>query len=167
MRIMSVKLDAELIPILEKIADPEIPVLSILDLGIVLRAEKISNTEVEIDITPTYTGCPAMDMIKDTIKATFLDEGFDVVTVKLLLTPAWSSDWMSTEGKLKLKKYGIAPPVESTNDKSFLMNGDKIVPCPLCQSNNTELISLFGSTACKSLYKCLDCKEPFDYFKCH
>ena len=164
---MSVNISQELLPILENITDPEIPVISILDLGIVLRAEKISDTIIEIDITPTYTGCPAMDMIKETIIATFKEEGYDTVKVNLLLTPAWSTDWISEAGKLKLKKYGIAPPVESTNDKSFLLNENKIVPCPQCNSGNTELISLFGSTACKSMYRCLDCKEPFDYFKCH
>ena len=164
---MSVNISQELIPILENITDPEIPVISILDLGIVLRAEKISDTIIEIDITPTYTGCPAMDMIKETIIATFKEEGYDTVKVNLLLTPAWSTDWISEAGKLKLKKYGIAPPVESTNDKSFLLNENKTVPCPQCNSGNTELISLFGSTACKSMYRCLDCKEPFDYFKCH
>ena len=164
---MSVNIDKDLIPILQTISDPEIPVLTILDMGIVLKAIKAESGSITIDITPTYTGCPAMDMITTNIKAGFEDAGYRNVVVNLVLSPAWTTDWMSEEGKQKLKEYGIAPPVEKTNDKSFLLNETKVVPCPRCLSNHTELISLFGSTACKSLYKCLDCKEPFDYFKCH
>ncbi len=159
-------IDRTLLPILESICDPEIPVISIIEMGIVHEA-KIENGTVCIVITPTYTGCPAMDMIAVNIKSGFQDAGFKNVNVELVLSPTWSTDDMTAEGKEKLRKYGIAPPVEKTTDKSFLMNENKIVQCPLCNSYNTTLISIFGSTACKALYKCLDCKEPFDYFKCH
>jgi ring-1,2-phenylacetyl-CoA epoxidase subunit PaaD len=159
-------IDTGLLPILENIFDPEVPVISILDLGIVHEANIIDG-KVKIVITPTYTGCPAMDMITVNIKAAFQDAGYQAVEVLLVLSPIWTTDNMSEAGKEKLRKYGIAPPVEKTTDKSFLMFEDKIVPCPLCNSNHTQQVSLFGSTACKSMYKCLDCKEPFDYFKCH
>ncbi len=161
---MVVNLDSELREILEKVKDPEVPVLSILDLGIV---REITNTSdlITIKITPTYTGCPAMDMIAVDIKAIFQEHGYQNVEVDLVLSPAWTTDWISENGKRKLKEYGIAPPVHSS-DKTVLI-GDKIIPCPQCDSENTQMISQFGSTACKALYKCLDCKEPFDYFKCH
>lgn len=145
---------------LENIKDPEVPVLSIIDLGIV-RDIKWNEDELEIVITSTYTGCPAMDMITAEIYAQLNTLGFKKVKVTQSLSPAWTTDWMSEEGKRKLKEYGIAPP-----DKRFAIPKDG-VECPLCQSQKTKLISEFGSTACKALYQCDDCKEPFDYFKCH
>lgn len=153
--------------ILSTIPDPEVPVISIVDLGIV-RDIKITSNEVEIIITPTYTGCPAMDMISTSIKAVLENEGFSKVKVTSVLSPAWTTDWMSEEGKQKLMAYGIAPPnkkqIVCTTD---LFIQDEAVACPRCSSYNTILVSRFGSTACKALYKCNDCKEPFDYFKCH
>lgn len=146
--------------ILETVTDPEIPVLTIADMGIV-RDIKINNTEVEVVITPTYTGCPAMDMIAMNIKLALIENGYSNIKITSVLSPAWTTDWMSEEGKRKLKKYGIAAP-----DKRFAIAADG-VECPLCNSTNTKLISEFGSTACKALYQCNDCKEPFDYFKCH
>lgn len=150
---------------LEKIKDPEIPVLSIIDLGIVrevkLQSPPSGDGGIEIVITSTYTGCPAMDMITAEIYAQLNTLGFKKVKVTQSLSPAWTTDWMSEEGKRKLKEYGIAPP-----DKRFTIPKDG-VECPLCHSNNTRLVSEFGSTACKALYQCNDCKEPFDYFKCH
>lgn len=152
--------------ILETVKDPEIPVISILDLGIVREVRK-TNGKVEIDITPTYSGCPALDVIPVMIQEAMQSNGYENVQVKNILSPAWSTDWISENGLQKLKEYGIAPPVEKTSDKSFLSDEPKVVPCPLCTSENTRLVSQFGSTPCKAAYQCNDCKEPFDYFKCH
>jgi ring-1,2-phenylacetyl-CoA epoxidase subunit PaaD len=152
--------------ILETVCDPEVPVLTIIDLGIV-RAVNISNSSssgdggIEVIITPTYTGCPAMDMITMDIKMKLLEHGYKNIKVTHILSPAWTTEWMSEEGKRKLKEYGIAAP-----DKKFTIPKDG-VECPQCNSTNTKLLSEFGSTACKALYQCNDCKEPFDYFKCH
>ncbi len=150
--------------ILGSVYDPEIPVLSILDLGIV-REVNVNDENVEIAITPTYSGCPAMDVISMNIRLALIREGFTSIKISQQLSPAWTTDWMTQSGKDKLKSYGIAPPVSKTFDRNYLEN--LVVECPLCHSKNTRLISQFGSTACKALYQCLDCKEPFDYFKCH
>jgi ring-1,2-phenylacetyl-CoA epoxidase subunit PaaD len=147
--------------ILQTVADPEVPVLTILDLGIV-RDVKIDDEVVEVIITPTYTGCPAMDMISMDIKLKLLENGFKKFKITSVLSPAWTTDWMSEEGKQKLKEYGIAPPHSRADDTT-----DPVIECPQCNSTNTKLISQFGSTACKALYQCQVCKEPFDYFKCH
>ncbi len=158
----------EIWKILEQVADPEIPVLTIADLGIIrdvrplpASPEREGEPGYEIIITPTYTGCPAMDMIAMNIKLALLENGYQKVKVTSVLAPAWTTDWMSEDGKRKLKEYGIAAP-----DKKFTIPEDG-VECPLCNSTNTRLISEFGSTACKALYQCNDCKEPFDFFKCH
>ncbi len=150
--------------ILGTVNDPEIPVLSVIDLGII-REVKIHDQFLEVLITPTYSGCPAMDMISMNIRIALIKEGFTNIKITRQLSPAWTTDWMSETGKDKLKSYGIAPPSGKTFDKDYLEN--VIVECPLCHSKNTKLISQFGSTSCKALYKCMDCKEPFDYFKCH
>ena len=152
--------------VLRQVTDPEIPVLTIQDLGI-YQGFEIEGDKIIVKITPTYTGCPAMDMIAVNVKSAMQDAGYDKVEVKLVLSPTWTTDMISEEGLQKMKDYGIAPPVEKTTDKSFISGQKKIVPCPQCESKNTEMISHFGSTACKALYKCLDCKEPFDYFKCY
>ncbi len=152
--------------ILEEVTDPEIPVLTIIDLGIV-RDVKIDGEEIEVIITPTYSGCPAMNMIEVNIKAVLQEKGFHPIKVTTILSPAWTTDWLSEAGREKLTKYGIAPPVQGAYDKSALFSAERVVPCPHCNSSNTSMISLFGSTACKSLYKCNSCLEPFDYFKCH
>jgi ring-1,2-phenylacetyl-CoA epoxidase subunit PaaD len=152
--------EKKILQILETISDPEIPVLTIHDLGI-LRGVVVKNDEVEVIITPTYTGCPAMDMITMDIKMRLLENGYKKIRVTSVLSPAWTTDWMSEAGKKKLKDYGIAAP-----DKRFTIPKDG-VECPQCNSFNTKLISEFGSTACKALYQCNECKEPFDYFKCH
>jgi ring-1,2-phenylacetyl-CoA epoxidase subunit PaaD len=157
--------------ILEQISDPEIPVLSIVDLGIVRDVEVSPSPLVqkgqgaEVFITPTYSGCPAMDMIAMNIRMELLQHGFKNVKITEQLSPAWTTDWMTEEGKAKLKLYGIAPPVGKVIDQQFLE--DVKVECPQCHSKNTKLLSEFGSTACKALFQCQDCKEPFDYFKCH
>lgn len=151
--------------ILEDVVDPEIPVLTIQDLGILRNVEWVDGRLV-ITITPTYSGCPAMHMIETEIEKTLKNAGYDNVLVKSVLSPAWTTDWMSEEGRKKLEDYGIAPPVHTSADKKVLLGINKHVRCPRCKSENTEMKSQFGSTACKSLYVCLNCKEPFDYFKC-
>jgi ring-1,2-phenylacetyl-CoA epoxidase subunit PaaD len=152
--------------LLEQVTDPEIPVLTVLDMGIIRKVSYIEGSIVII-MTPTYSGCPAMNMIEVDIKAVLQDNGFNNVIVNTVLSPAWSTDWLSEEGKKKLLKYGIAPPQGKVIDKSELFPENKKIACPQCTSENTEMLSQFGSTACKALYQCLDCKEPFDYFKCH
>jgi ring-1,2-phenylacetyl-CoA epoxidase subunit PaaD len=149
----------KILSILEEVCDPEVPVLSILDLGIV-RDVKITDEETEVVITPTYSGCPAMDAISIDIRLKLLEHGYKKIKITSILSPAWTTDWMTETGKRKLKAYGIAPPQYSNK-------GDENIECPQCHSTNTKLLSQFGSTACKALYQCLDCKEPFDYFKCH
>ncbi len=149
--------------ILETVKDPEVPVLSVVDLG-VIRAVALEEQQVRVTITPTYTGCPAMDMISMHIKMALNAAGYQT-TIQTVLSPAWTTDWITENGKQQLKAYGIAPPVGKSFDQTYLE--DLIVPCPQCNSTHTVLVSQFGSTACKALYKCEECKEPFDYFKCH
>lgn len=148
------------------VVDPEIPVLSIADLGI-LRKVDVAGSEVTVTITPTYSGCPAMDAIRDDLHAAFKKEGYADVHVDLVLAPAWTTDWMSEAGKQKLQEYGIAPP--SGNSRAGGHSGpirlSLAVKCPQCNSLNTKELTRFGSTSCKALYVCQDCKEPFDYFK--
>lgn len=149
---------------ISNIPDPEIPVISIADLGMLRRVEYRDENYI-VTITPTYTACPAMKMIEDEIIEKLHKQNVDNVKVDLVYTPAWTTDWISEAAKLKLRKYGISPPQHSSCSKVFV--SDKSVACPRCNSKNTEVISKFGSTACKSLYKCNSCKEPFEYFKCH
>jgi ring-1,2-phenylacetyl-CoA epoxidase subunit PaaD len=157
--------------ILETVTDPEVPVLTILDLGIVrdvILSTPSGDGGIEIIITPTYSGCPAMDMIAMNIRLALAEHGYKNVTVTTVLSPAWTTDWMTEDGKQKLKAYGIAPPnpkQQVCNDKLFA--AAEAVQCPHCNSHHTKRISEFGSTACKALYQCEECKEPFDYFKCH
>lgn len=151
--------------LLEEVTDPEVPVLSILDLGIVRNVKvtgPITDPLVEITITPTYSGCPAMDMIATNIRMMLLSQGFKHITIINVLAPAWTTDWMTEAGKDKLRAYGIAAPHRLSNS-----NEQDIIHCPQCNSADTKLLSQFGSTACKALYQCTSCKEPFDYFKCH
>ncbi|MEQ9467771.1 MAG: 1,2-phenylacetyl-CoA epoxidase subunit PaaD [Ekhidna sp.] len=143
--------------ILESVTDPEIPVISVRDLGII-RDVLITNDFVEVIITPTYSGCPAMLEIEKNIHNALKKEGIDHFKITTVLSPAWTTDWMTEKGKQQLKEYGIAPPNPTAPEN---------IQCPQCGSKNTELVSEFGSTACKSLFKCKDCLEPFDYFKCH
>jgi ring-1,2-phenylacetyl-CoA epoxidase subunit PaaD len=142
--------------ILTQVTDPEIPVLSIQDLGVIRNVES-DNDEIVVTITPTYSGCPAMEVIEEDIKS-ILSKEFKTkrICVKTQLSPAWTTDWITEKGKKALFDYGIMPP----NKKGEIM-------CPQCKSLQVELISQFGSTACKALYRCKDCLEPFDYFKCH
>ncbi|BDT61084.1 phenylacetate-CoA oxygenase subunit PaaJ [Massilia varians] len=156
---------------LGEVADPEIPVISVVDLGIV-RDVAFDGDACVVTITPTYSGCPAMQVIADAVKEALQAHGLMDVRIVSRLAPAWTTDWMSEAGKAALKGYGIAPPVQQAIDISGLHAGIRrraapIVACPHCGSPHTQLTSEFGSTPCKALYKCLDCREPFDYFKCH
>lgn len=150
--------------LMEEVFDPEVPVLTVVDLGVV-REVSLENDAWKITITPTYSGCPAMKRIEDDIVEKLAENGIDNVSVELVLSPAWTTDWLSESGKRKLEAYGIAPPVNEV-DKSVLFAEQPVVPCPKCKSERTKMISQFGSTACKAHYQCEDCLEPFDYFKC-
>jgi ring-1,2-phenylacetyl-CoA epoxidase subunit PaaD len=151
----------QILNLLQEVCDPEVPVLTVLDLGIV-RDVRLNGDEVEIIITATYSGCPAMDAIAIDIRLKLMEHGYKKIKITHVLSPAWTTDWMTDEGKRKLAAYGIAPPRNRSEDTS-----DRLIECPQCHSHNTKLLSQFGSTACKALYQCNDCKEPFDYFKCH
>lgn len=149
--------------LLENVMDPEVPVLTVVDLGII---RKVEMGEVpHITITPTYSGCPAMRVIEENIREELEKEGINEVEISTVLSPAWTTDWLSEKGRIKLKEYGIAPP-ENEVDKSLLFAEPVVVPCPNCDSKETKMVSEFGSTACKAHYVCLTCQEPFDYFKC-
>jgi len=157
----------EIRTILDRVMDPEVPVLSVLDLGIV-RDIEIENEKVAVTITPTYTGCPAMDVISMQIRMELLAAGVKDVEIKQVLSPAWTTDWMSDRGKQRLKEYGIAPPLPRQQVCSpARFAAEEAIQCPNCSSYHTHRVSEFGSTACKALYQCDDCQEPFDYFKCH
>lgn len=153
--------------LLNAVCDPEIPVLTVADLGIVRDVKISDDGTLEVVITPTYSGCPAMNMIEVNIKSALQEGGFERVKVTTVLSPAWTTDWLSEEGRRKLRAFGIAPPAGPSADKKALLGERRALECPHCGSTNTEMISQFGSTACKALFRCLDCLEPFDYFKCH
>ena len=150
--------------ILREVSDPEIPVLSIMDMGIV-RDVQVAEGKVKVKITPTYSGCPAMDTIAQEIKYVLEKAGYPT-EVELVLAPAWTTDWITEKGRKKLEAYGIAAPLEESADKQALLGKSRLVQCTNCGSKNTRLVSPFGSTACKALFQCQDCLEPFDYFKC-
>jgi ring-1,2-phenylacetyl-CoA epoxidase subunit PaaD len=150
---------------LDEIPDPEIPVISIVELG-VIRDVRPHGKAIEVDITPTYSGCPAMKQMEDDVRKKLADKGFESVQIRTIYQPAWTTDWLSAAAREKLRKYGIAPPEESTTDKGFLLGKERHVKCPRCGSQDTVMVSQFGSTACKALYKCRNCLEAFDYFKC-
>jgi ring-1,2-phenylacetyl-CoA epoxidase subunit PaaD len=162
-----VAMSQKILNILAQVPDPEVPVLSVLDLGIIRDVVELGNHKIEIIITPTYTGCPAMDAIATNIRIEMAAHGYGQVKITTALSPAWTTDWMSEEGKQKLKSYGIAPPLPKQQTCRSELFSEEAVPCPHCNSYHTNRISEFGSTACKALYHCQDCKEPFDYFKCH
>ena len=157
-------IDKSLIAILEQVSDPEIPVLSIMDMGVV-RSAVFEDGVVKVEITPTYSGCPAMDVIGDDIKKALEEAGYKS-EINLILHPAWTTDWITPRGRKALEDYGIAAPLEAEKNKDVLLHGKKIVKCTNCGSQNTRLVSQFGSTACKAQFQCEDCQEPFDYFKC-
>ena len=153
--------------ILETIPDPEIPVISIVELGIVRDVISDDDEIIHIKITPTYSGCPAMMAIENDIKSKLNEAGISGYKVDLVYSPVWTTDWIPDEAREKLRAFGIAPPEKSTSDKSVLSLHPRTILCPKCGSSQTTMISAFGSTACKALYKCEHCLEPFDYFKCH
>lgn len=153
--------------LLQEVVDPEIPVLTVVDLGII-REVNVTENGVEVIITPTYSGCPAITRMEWDIRIKLLENGYEAVKITTQLSPAWTTGWMSQSGREKLKAFGIAPPNPTQSVCSAdLFALEEAVQCPHCHSFHTQLISKFGSTACKAFYKCLDCQEPFDYFKCH
>lgn len=160
------KTTEQIFNLLSEIPDPEIPVISIIELGVIRDIKLVDEKTIEVKITPTYSGCPAMKQMEDDVRKKLMDNGFESVKITTVYNPPWSSDWLNAEARLKLQNYGIAPPEENTTDKSFLTGKPKAVTCPRCKSKNTVMISQFGSTACKALYQCKECLEAFDYFKC-
>jgi len=154
----------EIVNALSNVFDPEIPVLSLLDMG-VIKEVKVKDKWVHLKLTPTYTGCPAMDTMAADIVTALDSIGYET-QIEFVLAPAWTTDWITERGRKALVDYGIATPLSEALDKSALVNGERVVPCPQCQSTNTKVLSEFGSTACKALFKCDDCLETFDYFKC-
>jgi ring-1,2-phenylacetyl-CoA epoxidase subunit PaaD len=158
---------------LAEVPDPEIPVISLTDLGIIRDVAWRDDTLV-VTVTPTYSGCPATTIINLDIETALADKGLSKVKLERQLSPAWTTDWISAEGREKLKAYGIAPPIDGTAADGVLMKridrlsgrSNLTIACPRCGSTNTEKISQFGSTPCKASYRCTDCLEPFDYFKC-
>ena len=157
--------EGDILELLTVVKDPEIPVLNVVDMGIV-RGVEIVGDRVTVTITPTYSGCPAMDVIGANVKSILHRHYGDNVEVKSTLSPPWTTDWLTPDARRKLREYGIAPPEEGTNDKSLLFGKRRVVACPKCSSEDTRLVSEFGSTACKAHYQCKACAEPFDYFKC-
>ena len=151
--------------ILAGVPDPEIPVLSVLDLGVVRHIREHADGTIEVGVSPTYSGCPATQVIKADIIDALEREGFRAVAVDVL-SPPWTSDWISEEGRRKLLAFGIAPPAEATTSTRRLLHPDLPIACPHCGSTSTMKLSEFGSTPCKALYRCESCLEPFDYFKC-
>jgi ring-1,2-phenylacetyl-CoA epoxidase subunit PaaD len=157
---------------LDEVKDPEIPVLSLWDMGILKDIQK-DNNKIIVTITPTYSGCPAMDIITEDIRGAFdiksdIDSdvnAIDECVVKIELSPAWTTDWMTEKGRNQLRNYGIAPPSDVVNGETGELTSDTQVLCPHCSSDNTHMVSEFGSTACKALFQCNDCSEPFDLFK--
>jgi len=152
---------------LERVNDPEVPVLNVIDLGIVRDVILPNEGEIEVVITPTYSGCPAMDVITMNIRIALSMWGFKKIKITQALSPAWTTDWMNEAGKQKLKDYGIGPPTPKQQVCNENLFAEEAIQCPHCNSWHTHRVSEFGSTACKALYVCDDCKEPFDYFKCH
>lgn len=157
--------DAAAWRVLEGVPDPEIPVLSIVDLGIVRYAHQRDDGRLHVGLTPTYSGCPATDLIRRDVGRALLAAGFEDTVIDDVLSPPWSSDWLSDEGRRKLLAFGIAPPERAVDSPRHLF-GSQPVACPQCGSEATERISEFGSTPCKAHYRCVDCLEPFDHFKC-
>ena len=145
------------------VLDPEVPAVTVADLGI-LRSVEVSDGVATAKVTPTYSGCPAVLAIELAVETALLDAGFEA-KIERVIAPAWTTDWITEEGREKLRAYGIAPPVKASNSVRALF-GETVVACPRCASEDTERVSEFGSTACKALYKCQSCYEPFDYFKC-
>lgn len=154
--------ELRIMSILDTVPDPEIPVVSVMELGIV---RSVQRDPPAVLITPTYTGCPATLVIEQSVRTALDDAGFADVPIKTVLSPPWTTDWITQDGRDKLKAYGIAPPPRGSAARS--LRGHELVECPRCASSHTTEVSRFGSTPCKALWQCQDCKEPFDSFKCH
>lgn len=150
---------------LNRVMDPEIPVVSVIDLGIVRQVRAGEDGSIEVGVSPTYSGCPATDVIRRSIARTLHAAGFPGARVIDVLSPPWSSDWITSEGREKLRRYGIAPPAMAVASPRQLFAQPQVA-CPRCGSTHTERVSEFGSTPCKAHYRCRSCAEPFDYFKC-
>lgn len=157
---------------LAEVPDPEIPVISLTDLGII-RDVAWQEDELVVTVTPTYSGCPATSIINLDIETALRSKGIEQLRLERRISPAWTTDWLSEEGREKLRAYGITPPVDGTAANGVLLDrarslsgGNITIACPRCSSTHTEKISQFGSTPCKASYRCKDCLEPFDYFKC-
>ncbi len=146
------------------VCDPEVPVLTLEDLGVLREVGRGLDGEVVVRLTPTYSGCPAMHTMREDVLLALQSIGLVTARVEMVLSPAWTTDWMSEAGKTKLKEYGIAPPVGLAKSRGLFES--ESVSCPRCDSTDTSKISEFGSTACKAQWQCRSCKEPFDYFKC-
>lgn len=159
-----VQIDKDLFPVLKKVTDPEIPVVSIIDMGMV-RAAILEGNTAKVKITPTYSGCPATDMIKFDVEVALEQAGF-IPEVEQVIDPPWTTEWITDEGRKAMEEYGIAPPKEETADRRALKGETHIIKCTNCGSTHTKMVSQFGSTACKARFVCNDCGEPFDYFKC-
>jgi ring-1,2-phenylacetyl-CoA epoxidase subunit PaaD len=157
--------EAQVWHVLEGVPDPEIPVLSVVDLGIVRHVEWDDEGRLHVGLTPTYSGCPATEVIRGSVQRALARAGFHDAVIDDVLSPPWTSDWLSEAGREKLRAYGIAPPAESVSNPRRLL-GTPLVLCPKCASRDTERVSEFGSTPCKAHYRCKSCLEPFDYFKC-
>ena len=151
--------------IVGNLPDPEIPVLTLADLG-VIRSVEVDHDSVTIGIAPTYTGCPAAEFIEQSVVEELQNKGYSNVRTKRVLSPAWTTDWISEDGRRKLHDYGIVPPDKAAESKRTLLGEDMQIACPRCASASTTKVSEFGSTPCKSSFKCNDCLEPFEYFKC-
>jgi ring-1,2-phenylacetyl-CoA epoxidase subunit PaaD len=156
--------EQEVWSVLASVPDPEIPVLSVVDLGIP-RYVRQRDGALHVGITPTYSGCPATEVIRHSIKTALARAGYTDAVVEEVLSPPWTSDWLSEEGRQKLREFGIAPPETCVSNPRHLFRAP-VVACPRCSSRATERISEFGSTPCKAHYRCTSCLEPFDYFKC-
>ncbi len=150
---------------LERVMDPEIPVLSVADLGIVRHVREMANDNIEVGVSPTYSGCPATEVIRVSIARALRAAGYPQARIVEVLSPPWSSDWITQAGREKLRRYGIAPPAEAVSSVRRLVSQPSVA-CPRCGSIETQRVSEFGSTPCKAHYQCVSCAEPFDYFKC-
>ncbi len=154
--------------VLETVLDPEVPVVSVVDLGIVREVNEHDDGALTVVLTPTYSGCPATEVIEQGVREALSRAGFDRVDVRLQRAPAWTTDWISAQGRRKLREYGIAPPGPAAAEQGTpirLVRKAPALPCPRCESGNTERLSAYGSTACKALYRCRACGEPFEHFK--
>jgi ring-1,2-phenylacetyl-CoA epoxidase subunit PaaD len=158
--------DAAVWRVLEGVLDPEIPVLSIVELGIVRHAHRAPDGQLHVGLTPTYSGCPATDVIRRAVRDALDEAGYTGAVIEEVLSPPWTSDWLTESGRRKLESFGIAPPAHAVASPRHLFGAAPVIRCPRCGSASTERVSEFGSTPCKAHYRCVSCLEPFDYFKC-